>query len=433
MEGREFGGRAVKRAAVGPPRLTDADRSNLGRMADSMLMALRSHGTDEDGSVTRLAYTHEWQSAMTEVERWFDDGGLEVSVDAAGNRFGRLAGDDDGVVLSGSHLDSVRKGGAYDGALGIVLATCALTWLRRDCGRPRRSMEVFAGSEEESSRFPGNFWGIRAILGLISPEEPEYCRDANGTTIGEAMRACGLHPEKVATAARSDVVAFIEPHIEQGPVLESHGLPIGVVERVVGVRQLALTLTGNSGHAGTTPMKGRRDPLVAAAEIALEAKTTALEVGGVATVGCFEVDPGGANQVPRRVSMTIDFRNADDAALEDMHSYLTQAAYAACERNSVHCTQDFRLNQPPAAFDPKLRAVIESVCESNGCGWMRMTSGAGHDAQVVASQLPAAMFFVPSEAGVSHQPQEYTAIDCIVTGIEVLIGTLFQLGYAYDG
>lgn len=416
-----------------PPRLTEADRSDLARSATAMLSALRAHGADRDGSVTRLVYSKEWQSAMAEIHGWFADGGLETVVDAAGNRFGKLAGDTDAVIMAGSHVDSVRRGGAYDGALGVVLAICAVTWLRQACGRPRRTLEVLAGCEEESSRFPGNFWGIRAILGLISADELERRRDAQGVTIGDAMKSCGLDPNRIATAARSDVVAFVEPHIEQGPVLESEGLDIGVVETVVGVRQLALTLRGSSGHAGTTPMEIRRDPLLAASEIALQVRAIALDIGNgaVATVGRVEVEPGGANQVPGEVRMTVDFRHSDDGKLDGMQDRLLKASQGAAERNLVQLNADVRLSQKPAAFNSRLQDVIERSCESAKCKWIRMASGAGHDAQVMARYLPAGMFFVPSRDGVSHRSDEYTDTKQIVSGIEVLIGTLFELGYGH--
>ena len=413
------------------PRLTDADRSDLARAATKMLTALRVHGGGQDGSVTRLVYTDEWQAAMAEIEGWLARAGLHLSVDAVGSRFGRLTGDAGGVVLAGSHVDSVKRGGAYDGALGVVLATCAVSWLHEACGRPARTLEVWAGCEEESSRFPGNFWGTRALLGLIAPDEVERRRDPEGVAIGDAMRACGLDPREIAGAARSDISSFLESHIEQGPVLEGGGLDIGVVDSVVGVRQLEMTLTGNTGHAGTTPMDARRDALVAASEIALGVKATALDIGGgaVATVGCVEVEPGGANQVPGRVRMSIDFRHSDDAVLDGMQDRLLTGAREAAERNSVGFSSDVRLSQTPADFDPRLRDVIQRACESVGCGWTRMRSGAGHDAQVFAKHLPAAMFFVPSRGGASHRPDEYTETRHIVTGIEVLIWTLFELGY----
>lgn len=417
------------------PRLTDADRSDLTRAAKDMLEALRVHGAGEDGSVTRLVYTDVWQAAMGEIESWFSDAGLQLSVDAVGSRFGRLPGDAGGVVLAGSHVDSVKRGGAYDGALGVVLATCALRWLHEACGRPVHTLEVLAGCEEESSRFPGDFWATRAILGLISPEELERRRDPEGISIGEAMIRCGLDSGSIATAARSDIAAFVEPHVEQGPVLETGGLDIGVVDTVVGVRQLELTLTGSTGHAGTTPMAARQDPLVAAAEIALEARALALDVGegAVATVGCVEVDPGGANQVPGRVRMTIDFRHSQDTVLDRMQGQLIARARDTAGRSSVEMSDDVRLSQRPASFDPHLLKVVQHACESVGCGWTRMRSGAGHDAQLMANHLPAAMFFVPSRGGVSHRPDEYTDITHVVTGIEVLIWTLFELGYSRRG
>ena len=421
----------ARTAHTAKPRLTDADRVDLERSAADMLEALRVHGAGEGGSVTRLVYTDQWQGAMAEVEGWFSSAGLQLSVDAVGNRFGRLPGDAAGGLLSGSHVDSVKRGGAYDGALGVVLATCAVRWLHEACGRPVRTLEVLAGCEEESSRFPGDFWATRAILGLISPDEPERRRDPDGVTIRDAMRSCGLDSQEITSAARTDIAAFVEPHIEQGPILEARGFDIGVIDTVVGIRQLELSLIGKAGHAGTTPMEARQDPLLAAAEIALDARSVALDAGegAVATVGCVEVEPGGANQVPGKVRMTIDFRHSEDSTLDEMQDRLLTGARSTADRNSVELKSDIRLSQKPADFDPRLRGVLRQACESVGCGWTNMRSGAGHDAQVMAKYMPAAMFFVPSQGGVSHRPDEFTDIKHVVTGIEVLIWTLFELGY----
>src|SRR5207237_7634644 len=224
---------------------------------------------------------------MAELERWFLEIGVEVRADVVGSRFGRLAGERPGVVMSGAHVDSVVSGGAYDGALGVIMAGCAVSWLATSHGRPVHTLEVFANCEEESSRFAGNLWGSRAMAGLIEPGEPGRLVDGEGVSMAEAMGACGLDPARIPEARRSDLVAYVEPHIEQGPVLEESGEVIGVVDRVVGVRGLHVSLRGVAGHAGTQPMSGRRDALVGAAEIVLGVERAALRRGAptVGTVG----------------------------------------------------------------------------------------------------------------------------------------------------
>jgi len=243
------------------PRFGTSDRLQLEREAGRLIERLRRHGAGQNGSVTRLVYTPEWRLAMAEIEEWLIEGGLDVRVDPVGSRFGRLAGETSGVVMSGSHVDSVKQGGAYDGILGVVMAGCAIRWLASSFGRPQRTLEVFANCEEESSRFACNFWGSRAIAGRIEASETDRLVDADGTTIGEAMRSCGLDPERIADARRNDLDAYVEPHIEQGPHLAETGEVIGVVESVVGVRVLGVTLLGVTGHAGTMPMANRNDAL----------------------------------------------------------------------------------------------------------------------------------------------------------------------------
>src|SRR5207245_992106 len=194
----------------------------------------RRHGAVADGGVTRLVYSAEWRAAMAEIEQWLSESGLAVRADAVGSRFGRLQVDSPSVVLSGSHTDSVNQGGAYDGALGVVMAGCAIRWLAGNIGRPRRTLEVFANCEEESSRFASNFWGSRAIAGRIAPAEVEALTDEQGESIGDAMRGCGLDPGAILSARRKDLHAFVEHHIEQGPVLVESGDEIGIVDQVPG-------------------------------------------------------------------------------------------------------------------------------------------------------------------------------------------------------
>ncbi len=408
-----------------------SDREQLGAEAGRLIERLRRHGACPDRGVTRLVYSPEWQSAMADVEQWFSESGLTVRADAVGSRFGRLAGERDSVVLSGSHIDSVRNGGAFDGVLGIVMAGCAARWLASSLGRPRRTLEVFANCEEESSRFACNFWGSRAIAGRIEAGETERLVDEEGRTIGDAMRACDLDPTTIPLARRSDLAAYVEPHIEQGPVLVESGVEIGVVDRVVGIRVLSVTVQGVAGHAGTIPMAQRHDALAGVGEIMVGVERLAQQTGApaVATVGTLMVRPGGFNQVPGEADFTVDFRHPDDESLDGFDHELRQLIRDVSGRRGLGIQFGQIVNQAGIRFDSDICRAIETSCEEARVRWRRMPSHAGHDAQLIGTLCPAAMLFVPSEGGHSHRPDERTELEDIGSGIEVLVRTLFRLAY----
>jgi allantoate deiminase len=368
---------------------------------------------------------------MEELEQWFEGAGLEVRTDAVGSRFARLTGSRRGVVLSGSHVDSVSSGGAFDGILGVIMAGCAVRWLGRQFGSPVQTLEVFANCEEESSRFAGNFWGSRALCGRIAEDEPELLRDRDGVTIGEAMRTCGLDPTRIPEARREDLEAYIEPHIEQGPVLEKAGDDIAVVDRIVCIRGLTVVLKGVAGHAGTMPMSFRHDALAGAAEAILGAERLATEQGApaVATVGSVEVWPGGFNQVPGAAQFTLDFRHPDDSVVDEIEAALRRLLAEVAASRGLELQVEHRLGQPGMRFDERLCGLLEAACLDVGVRWRRMPSAAGHDAQLIGKLCPAAMLFVPSKNGHSHRPDEETDLSHVVQGIEVLAQTLFRLAY----
>ena len=413
------------------PRFGTDERTALAGEAVRMITALRRHGATPEGGVTRLVYSPEWRAAMAELEEWFTAGGLEVRVDAVGTRLGRVEGREPGVVLTGSHVDSVVTGGAYDGILGVVMAGCAVRWLAANAGRPAFTLEVFANCEEESSRFACNFWGARALTGRISADEPERLMDTNGISIAEAMRSCGLDPGAIPGARRNDLIAYLEPHIEQGPELARSDDVVAVVEAIVGVRVLTITLAGVAGHAGTMPMTARHDALLTASEIALGAEDVARRRGApaVATVGSLEVKPGGFNQVPGEAKLTIDFRHTEESTLDEMDADLRSLVERVAASRGVKARIDTRLGQPGIHFDDGICKRLETACEEAGISWRRMPSHAGHDAQLLGTICPAAMLFVPSQGGHSHRPDELTLPEHIGAGIEVLVRTLFSLAY----
>jgi allantoate deiminase len=401
------------------------DEQLLGRYVTE----LGAIGEAPDG-MYRFLYDEAWQRARDTLLDWIRDAGLEARVDAVGNVFGRLPGSGDGVVLTGSHVDTVPSGGKYDGALGVVGGLAALAALRH-VGTPTTTLEVVSLCEEESSRFPANFFGTRAMLGLVAPDEPDRLRDSDGVTLAEAMRAAGLDPAAVATAERHDLRAFLELHIEQGRVLADEGVDVGLVEVIPGIAWETITVRGRQDHAGATPMDLRKDALQAAAQMAREI-TVAVEQEGrpaVVTTGRWTVEPGQPSVVPGLARFSLDLRHPDlavrDRLLDEVHRICTEVA----ARHGVEVDVVRNKDEEPATMDAGLLDVLRCSAEACGASWRRMPSGAGHDSQLMATRVPTAMVFVPSVEGRSHTPAEYTAPEDCVRGASVLATALHQLAY----
>lgn len=400
------------------------------QLLGSYVEELGALGETPDG-MYRFLYDEAWQQARDALLRWIDDAGLEGRVDAVGNVFGRLPGSGDGVVLTGSHVDTVPSGGKYDGALGVVGGLAALAALRAQHGTPVRTLEVVALCEEESSRFPANFFGTRGMLGLISPDEPDRLRDREGVLLADAMRQAGLDPAAVPSAERHDLRAFLELHIEQGRVLADEGVDVGLVEVIPGIAWETITVRGRQDHAGATPMDLRRDALQAAAQMAREI-TTAVEQESrpaVVTTGRWTVEPGQPSIVPGLARFSLDLRHPDlgvrDRLLDTVHRICTTVA----ERHGVEVDVVRDKDEEPATMDAGLLEVLRGSAEECGASWRRLPSGAGHDSQLMASRVPTAMVFVPSVEGRSHTPAEYTSPEDCVRGASVLATALHHLAY----
>ncbi|HEY1353634.1 MAG TPA: M20 family metallo-hydrolase, partial [Ktedonobacteraceae bacterium] len=287
-------------------------------------------GRQEGGGITRPVYSPAWIEAQEQLAVWMRAAGLEVRQDAVGNLCGRLRGRDDSqTILTGSHLDTVPSGGRYDGALGILAGLVALRALGARVGQPRRSLEVVALCEEEGSRFPAHYWGTRALLGLIEPDELERLRDEGGTGIAQAMRAAGLRPERYRQAIRQDLDAFLELHIEQGRVLFDERIDLGIVQAIVGLQQRWIRVSGRADHAGTTPMDLRRDALLGAAQMAGDITRLVEQEGrpAVCTLGKWEVRPAAMNVVPETVQFSLDLRHPDEGTKQR----LAAAIWARCQ------------------------------------------------------------------------------------------------------
>jgi allantoate deiminase len=402
-------------------------------LVERYLLELARHGAYGETGVWRTAYSPEWVAAQDQVAAWMAEAGLEVRSDAVGSVWGKLAGSEGGpVVATGSHIDSQTPGGRYDGALGVVAALVALRTLREQFGAPRRTLEAVSLCEEEASRFHAtNFWGSRAIVGAISPEEPEAIRDREGVSIGEAMRGVGLDPERIAEARRDDLDTWIEVHIEQGPILEAEGLPVGVVDAITAIRHYVIELTGRSDHAGARPMEGRLDPMAGFAEIVTAVIGVALESGApaVTTVGRVNVEPNLPSAVPDKVTFTLDSRHPDQRMVDAQHARQEELMREIAERRGLQISWTKPLDLPASPSDPAVVAALEEAAAAEGIPFRRMHSGAGHDTQNIARIARTAMVFARSKDGRSHTPEEFTSVDDAVAAIRVLAAALHRLAY----
>jgi allantoate deiminase len=389
-------------------------------------------GALEAGGLFRGLYDRNWQRAIDLVEGWMAEAGLVARRDAVGNLFGRSEGTASSrCVASGSHIDTVRSGGRYDGALGVLAALSAVKALLRACGPPKKSLEVLVTCEEEGSRFRSNFWGSRAIIGKVLPSEARALFDSDGVGLGDAMREVGLDPARIPQAARGDIDAFIELHIEQGRVLEAGGHAIGVVDTITGMHQARVEVTGRQDHAGTTPMDLRRDAMAGAAEMVQRIAELATEMGrpAVATVGTMSVRPGAVNIVPGEVVFTVDARHPVPEQHVRLAEQVRRTIEEVARRRGLGLQVQPILDHQPVPMDATVMAAIEAGALAEGLDYLVMASGAGHDSQILAERIPAGMIFVPSRDGRSHSPAEHTPIEQIVPGVRVLARALHRLAY----
>jgi len=396
-----------------------------------LVETLGALGEQAGGGIIRHVYDPAWVAARQQLSVWMREAGLAVREDSAGNLFGRIEGDSPRTILTGSHVDTVRLGGRYDGALGVLSALAALRVLQSDAGRPSRSLEMVALCEEEDSRFHANFWGTRAILGLIDPAELDSLRDEHGISIREAMRGVGLAPERLEDAIRDDLDAFVELHIEQGRILADERLPLGIVDAITGLFRFRTTVEGRTDHAGTTPMDLRRDALQAAAHIAT-AMTGVVEAAGrpaVLTNGWWDVQPGAWNIVPGLVHFSVDLRHPDEAIKQRLAAEVRQRGQQIASERGVSISYDVVSDVPPMGMDARVKSELQAAADARGVAWIPMVSGAGHDSQVMATRVPTAMLFVPSLDGRSHSAAEYTTPEDAARGATVLATALHRLAF----
>ena len=397
----------------------------------SRLSELAEIGKSEGGGVTRLSFTEEERAAKDLVASYMQEAGLAVREDAAGNLIGRREGrvGDAPIVLTGSHVDSVRNGGDFDGPLGVLGAVEALRTMDERGVETERSVEVVAFTDEEGARFSFGMVGSRATGGTLTPEHLAN-QDENGVSIAEAMRASGLDPGRIDEAARApgSVYAYVELHIEQGRILESKNLSVGVVTGIAGPAWLRFTLAGEAAHAGTTPMDLRRDALAAAAAVIGRIEREAARTGtSVGTVGQLELSPGGINIIPGQVSFSLDLRDIDEDVRDDVEARIMHEAALLCEKRGVELETKTLQRLPPAPCSSLVRDAAREACEALGFEPFGLASGAGHDGMHLTELCPIGMIFVRSKDGLSHNPAEYSSKEDCAAGAEVLYRTLLKL------
>lgn len=402
-------------------------------LVEHYIMKTATFGAYGETGVWRTVYSPEWVAATDQFAAWCEEAGLAVTRDAVGNVWGRLEGREPGKsIVSGSHIDTQRPGGRYDGTLGALAGLIAIRVLKEQFGTPRRTLEALSLCEEEGSRFPGtNFWGSRAITGRIAPGDAEAMRGYDDETMADAMLAVGLDPARIPEAKRDDIDSFIELHIEQGPILEQAGLPVAVVDAITGIRHYDVTLTGVQNHAGGFPMDLRNDPMAGFAEIASGVINTAHRFGrpAVTTVGRVVPWPNRPAVIPRDVRFTIDARHPDPAARAKLYAAHEGLMREVAARRGLGIEWGYYVDHEPCLSDPHIVKTLQRVAGLQNIPFMTMPSGAGHDSQQMALIAKVAMIFVRSKDGRSHTPEEFSSIPDIVDGIRLLAAGLYELAY----
>jgi N-carbamoyl-L-amino-acid hydrolase len=382
-------------------------------------------GPNGERGCARLALTDADRDGRDLVVTWMRDLGLDVEIDAIGNVFATRPGTERALepVMVGSHIDTVRTGGRFDGNLGVLGGLEVVETLIGAGVETERGITVAFFTDEEGARFAPDMLGSLVHVGGLPLEEALHIRAADdGASVGDELRRIG-YAGPLPCPAASFPHAYVELHIEQGPVLEDEGIEIGVVEGVQGISWTEVTLTGQSAHAGTTPMRLRRDPGVVAAQVVASVRDLTREFGGdqVGTTGRMEFHPNLVNVVPASVTFTVDLRNTDDSVLQIAeHRFHDELARLASAEGVTSATRTLARFEP-VEFDTGMVDLVESVAVSLGCSTRRMPSGAGHDAQMLARVCPTSMIFVPSADGLSHNLAEHTAPDDLERGANVLL------------
>lgn len=406
-----------------PSSFTPNDIDALGARAEAMVDALGAISTEPDRLV-RLFLTPEHRRAADQVGQWMREAGLQISEDALGTVRGRLEGQGTNRrLLIGSHIDTVIDAGKYDGPFGVIAGILAAEYFSKK--RLPFGIDVLAFGDEEGSRFPATLTSSSACAGVFRPEMLSLA-DRNGVTLRDAIAAYGKSAADIPAAAyaREEAAAYVEVHIEQGPVLETRNQPLGVVTAIVGQTYLNIEFLGEAGHAGTVPMLLRRDALAGAAEAMLLGETLARDTKGevVATVGRIAVSPGATNVIPANVMVIFDIRSGSEAARARLADALKSGVRAIAGRRHLGLTITSTREVATTSCHPLIQDQFAEAIHALGAEPLRLDSGAGHDGQAMAKLCPIGMLFVRCRRGISHNPMEYTSPRDLGLAVAALIG-----------
>jgi len=385
-------------------------------------------------AVTRLVFSKEDQAARKMLGALFEKAGLEIRVDAVGNTFARWNGSDPArkPIATGSHIDAIPNAGKYDGVLGVLGALEAIRALQASGFQPKAPIEIILFTSEEPTRFGLGCLGSRLMGSRLSPERAAELRDHDGKSLDELRAAAGFGSEPLASVAipQGNYDAFVELHIEQGPILERENLDIGIVEKIAAPAALRVRFEGDGGHAGAVLMPDRRDASLGAAETALAVEHLVKSLGspdGVGTTGIFKIKPGAINSVPFEATLEIDIRDTDHAARQAVEEALRSEIREICKRRHLLHEITTINSDPPAICAPALVEAAESSAREAGFTHRRMVSRAYHDSLFMALIAPIVMVFIPCRNGWSHRPDEFSSPTQIAKGVEVLARTLARL------
>ncbi len=403
-------------------------RVDAGRLRAD-IEGLAEFGRDPKGGISRPSFSR----ADLEAREWLKDrisaAGLACREDGAGNIFGRLEGPGK-TVMAGSHIDTVLNGGKFDGTVGVLTALECLRRIKEEGLPLARALEMASFTDEEGN-LVGDFLGSRAFLGLLDKDALRNGRTSFGRPLAEVLEGTGFTIEGILGAhdGRPDLEAYLELHIEQGPVLDDEGIPVGVVEAIAGKRYLLGSFTGAASHAGTTPLELRRDAFLGLADMALRSTrhVAANHYGAMITIGKVAVHPGSFSIVPGRVEFSLDYRSSSPEVLRDLDRELAAIAEDVAATRGLAFAAKILDATEPVLVPARLLGILEGECGRRGTPFLRVMSGAGHDAQILASACDAGMIFIPSPDGASHSPEEAIRWDDLEKGANVLLGALVKL------
>jgi allantoate deiminase len=408
-------------------------KTKLERIKNDIEALSEFNSTPGEG-LTRFSLTEEDRKARAYLRSELEKLELEIYEDSAGTLFGLRKGTDNSLpkIMIGSHFDSVKNGGNFDGPAGVIMALETMRVLYENNIQTKHPIEFVAMIEEEGGRFGSGVFGSRAMIGKVDYEQLKRNKDSNGISMAEAFETFGFDPTTIASAKQDPVKikAFIELHIEQGPVLESTKKDVGIVDFIVGINEFKVVVSGRPDHAGTTPMDMRADPLSIAAKVIskIDSYPSPENNGTVATVGVLNVKPGAANIIPGEVTFTVDIRSKESKSIKNVKDQIVASLESFTEGTPVTFEIIGMLDVQPVGMDPTIINLFKQSAEESSFSYEMMMSGAGHDAMIMGAITNVGLIFVPSKDGRSHCPEEWTDYDDLQKGIELICNTVIKLG-----